>query len=118
MIYYIDSRSVAINEYLAENCEYIGMLGSKTEQNITPADISLEKINARLAKDEFLVCCIMNSTWWICILFNNPDGAREIKENYKGKIMLWYWIKRDTLKQCMHHMQYKSFARDFPEKRH
>jgi len=115
MVFYIDSRGTAINEYLAENCKYIGILGSKTTNNITPDDIALAKINEHLANNEFLVCLVMNSTWWVCILFNNADGARELKEKYKGKIMLWYWITRDQLKFCMHHMQYKEFCKEFPE---
>jgi len=115
MVYYIDARGENINEYLAENAEYIGMLGSKTEKNITAEDISLDKINERLKQDQFLVCCIMNGAWWICILFNNPDGAREIRTQHKGKLMLWYWMTRAQLKFCMGTMHYKEFEREFPK---
>ena len=116
MIFYIDARGEGIDEYLAEHGEYIGMLGSKIkEDNMKPDAISIQKINEKLAQDKFLVCCIMNMTWWVCILFNNADGAKEIKSKYKGKVMLWYWISRDCIKYCMHHMQYKEFLKEFPE---
>ena len=116
MVFYIDARGQDIAEYLAENCEYIGILGSKTEKNITPADISLQKINEHLANDEFLVALVMNHTWWLCLLFNNVDGATEMKMKHKGKITLWYWMSRDCLKFCMHNLQYKEFLKEFPEK--
>jgi len=116
MVFYIDSRGEAIEEFLARNGEYIGILGSKTEKNITADDISLEKINERLKNDEFLLCLVMNGTWWVCVLFNNSDGAQEVKKKYKGKIMLWYWLSRQWLKFCMHNIQYKDFLREFPEK--
>jgi len=117
MVFYLDVRGQDINEFLAENCDYIGILGSKNEdvKNITKEDISLDKINEHQEKNEFLVALIMNSTWWVCILFN-ADGAKEYKEKYKGKPTLWYWVSRDVLKFCMHHMQYKEFLREFPEK--
>lgn len=115
MIFYIDAKGEGIDEFLADKGEYIGMLGSKTEQNITPNDISLERINEHLKEDKFLVCLVMNGAWWVCVLFNNSDGAQEIKQKYKGKIMLWYWLSREWLKFCMHHMQYKEFIKEFPE---
>ena len=114
MIYYIDAKGESIDEYLASNAEYIGMLGSKTEKNITPADISLDKINERLKMDQFLVCCIMNATWWICILFNSPDGAKEIRTNHKGKLMLWYWMTREQIRYCMGSIHFKEFEKEFP----
>ena len=115
MDFYIDAKGEGIDEFLADNGEYIGMLGSKTEENISPDDISIEKINGRLKADEFLLCLIMNGAWWVCVLFNNADGAQEVRSKYKGKIMLWYWLSRDRLKYCMHHMQYKEFLKEFPE---
>ena len=113
MLFFIDAKGQSIQEYLAENCEYIGILGSSSEKNISPAEISVDRINEMMKQDKFLVCLIMNSTWWICILFNS-DGAKEIKSKHKGKIMLWYWMTRDQLKFCMHHMQFKEFLKEFP----
>ena len=47
MVFYIDSRGKDIQEYISENGEYIGTLGNKNEENISPDDISLEKINEK-----------------------------------------------------------------------
>ena len=57
MVFYLDVRGQDINEFLANNCSYIGILGSKSEDvvNITKEDISLQKINEHQANDEFLV---------------------------------------------------------------
>ena len=115
MVFYIDAKSDDIFDYLSENGEFIGTLGSTTSQNITPNDISIDKINEKLKEDKFLVCAIMVSTWWVCVLFNNADGANEIKRKYKGKLMSWFWLSRENLKFCMHKLQYKEFLKEFPE---
>lgn len=117
MIFYLDARGQEINEYIADVGDYIGILSpSKENSNLKPDDISIDKINSHLAKDEFLVVVIMNQTWWVSLIFNNVDGANELKKKYKGKVMLWYWVKRENIKFCMHNMQYKEFLKIFPEK--
>lgn len=116
MVFYIDGYGQPIEEYLPKNASYIGMLGNPDEKCITYDDISLAKIEEHKKIDEFLLCLVMNGTWWNCILFNS-DGAKEIKAKYKGRVMLWYWITRERLKFCMHNLQYKEFLKEFPEKR-
>lgn len=114
MLFYIDAHGQSIDEYLAENGEYIGLLGNKKGNNISPNDISIDKINEKLKEDKFLVCMILNNTWWVCVLFNTSDGAQEIKSKYKGKQMIWYWLERKYIKQCLPNMQYKDFEKIFP----
>lgn len=115
MVFYINARGKDTQEFIAENGEYIGVLGNKNEENISPADISLEKINKRYEnEDKFLVCLILNDTWWVCILFNNADGAKEIKLKYKGKQMYWYWLERKYIQFCLPNIQYKEFEKLFP----
>jgi hypothetical protein len=114
MVFYIDSRGCGIDEYLAGNGEYIGMLGNPSGDNISPSDISIEKINEKLNNNKFLVCLILNNTWWVCVLFNTSDGAKEVKSKYKGKQMLWYWLDREHIKRCLPNMQYKEFEKIFP----
>jgi hypothetical protein len=114
MVFYIDSKGKDIQEFIAENGEYIGTLGNKNDVNISPTDISLEKINEKLKDDKFLVCLILNDTWWVCVLFNNSDGANEIKTKYKGKQMFWYWLDRQWIKYCLPNIKYKEFEKIFP----
>ena len=114
MLFYIDAHGCGIDEYLAENGEYIGMLGNSNRTNISPADISIDKINEKLKEDKFLVCMILNNTWWVCVLFNTSAGAKEVKTKYKGKQMIWYWLSRECIKRCLPNMQYKEFEKIFP----
>lgn len=113
MLYYLNSHGSSIQEYLAENGEYIGILGSKEDNNIKPSDISLDKINEHLLKNEFLVCCILNGSWWVALIFNTKEGATEIKLKYKGKPMLWYWVKRHKIEECLPHIKLKEFENEF-----
>lgn len=115
MLFYLDAHSESIQEFLSREGEYIGALGTPEGATIKKDDISIDKINEHQANNEFLVCSIMNSTWWIGILFNTPEGANEIKTKYKGKVMLWYWLKREKLESCLHHMQLKNFNLEFPK---
>lgn len=116
MVFYIDAPGKGIEEYLADHGEYIGLLGYENGKNITADDISIDKINKKLEEDKFLVCLIMNNTWWVCVLFNNSDGAKEINSKYKGKKMLWYWLERQFIKHCLPNMKYKEFEKIFPSK--
>ena len=114
MVFYIDAKGCETQEFIVDKGEYIGVLGNKNEKNISPSDISLEKIHEKLQEDKFLVCLILNDTWWVCIVFNNSDGANEIKTKYKGKQMFWYWLERKYIKYCLPNLQYKEFEKTFP----
>lgn len=114
MVFYIDAKGCETQEFIADKGEYIGVLGNKNEKNISPSDISLEKIHEKLQEDKFLVCLILNDTWWVCIVFNNSAGANEIKTKYKGKQMFWYWLERKYIKYCLPNLQYKEFEKTFP----
>jgi hypothetical protein len=46
MVFYIDAKGIEIQEFISENGEYIGVLGNKNEKNISPSDISIDKIGA------------------------------------------------------------------------
>lgn len=116
MLFYLDAHSISIQEYLADKGDYIGMIGSPENVNITAQDISLEKIQEHEKNNEFLICSILNGSWWVAILFNTPEGAAEIKSKFKGRTMLWYWLKRSDLKFCLHHIQNKEFDKLFPIK--
>ena len=91
MLYYLDSRSESIQEWLAENAEYIGIIGGAEGNTITSKDISIENV------------------------FNTPEGAAEVKSKYKGKPLVWYWLDKEKLEFCMHHMQLKNFKKEFPD---
>ena len=114
MLYYIDAHGESIQEYLAREGEYIGGIGI-AENTLKKEDISLENIKTKQDDGIFLMCSVMNGSWWVGILFNTPEGAAELKAKYKGKPMLWYWIERDKLEACMHHMQLKNFNLEFPK---
>lgn len=115
MLYYLDSRSEPIQEWLSENGEYIGIIGGADGNTITAKDISVEKIEEHKKERKFLVCAALVGTWWVAVLFNTPEGAAEVKAKYKGKPLLWYWIDKDKLEFCMHHMQLKYFKKEFPD---
>lgn len=115
MLFYLDAYSESIQEFLSREGEYIGALGIAEAPTLKKDDISLEQIQKHQANGEFLICSIMNGSWWLGILFNTPEGAAEIKAKYKGKPLLWYWLKRDKLEHCMHHMQLKNFNLEFPK---
>ena len=115
MLFYLDSRGESIQEYLAREGNYIGSVGTE-ESTLKKSDISLENIIAKQNEDQFLVCCVMNGAWWVAVLFNTPEGAAELKAKYKGKPMLWYWVTRENIEYCLHHIQMKYFNLEFPKK--
>lgn len=116
MLYYLDAPGESIQDFLANNGNYIGILGSKDDKNISPSDIALDKINEHLKNNEFLICCILNGSWWNALIFNTSEGAFELKTKYKGKPMLWYWLKRDKVEFCLPHMKLKQFEIEFNNK--
>ena len=114
MVFYLEPKIEPLIEYLANRGEYIGTLNcEESEEKLTKEDVSFEKIQENLKQNKFLVVLIFNRTWELCILFNNSDGARELKSKFKECRMIWYWLDGKYMQDCLPHMQYKQFLKMF-----